>query len=192
MSRTAYPKRVRTHTAVYGPRNNFVYADIQAMYGPEAQLEIFQENASQDELISLDGGNTCWSETGDCFLDPDITDYWEFSTDVWTHNNDPADELVSKYLETIRGVNSMHRAYHLYEAGSPGAEYGTTIERLGLRSLAREGNAWSLSGRLYGLGPVGYRDALDALYFNQILSKVIYNSPVTVIDTSWTTPGLYQ
>jgi hypothetical protein len=35
---------------------------------------------------------------------------------------------------------------------------------------------------------VGYRDALDALYFDQVLPHVIYNSPVTVIDTSGIKP----
>ena len=71
---------------------------------------------------------------------------------------------------------------------SPAGEYGTTVERLGLRSLSREWNTFSLSGTLYGLGPVGYRDALDTLYFDQVLPYVTYNSPVTVIDTSGIKP----
>ena len=35
---------------------------------------------------------------------------------------------------------------------------------------------------------MGYREALDTLYFNQVLPYVIYNSPVTTIDTSGIKP----
>jgi len=173
---------------LYGSLNNFVFDDIKALYGNSAQVRIYRENSTQDELISMDGGNTCWSETGDCYLDDDIDDYWTFYNDVWNHDNDPTDQLVSTYLTNVWGVGPTHRAYHLYEAAAPAGEYGTTVERLGLRSLSREGNAWTLSSNLYGLAPVGYRDALDALYFNQVLPKVIYNSPITAIDTSGPKP----
>jgi hypothetical protein len=136
----------------------------------------------------MGGGSTCWSETGNCDADADIVDYWDFYGDIGNHSNDSTDELVSDYLDTTWGVPSTSRGYHLYEAGIPAGEYGTTVERLGLRSLSREWNAWSLSGTLYGLGPVGYREALDTLYFYQVLPYAIYNSPVTVIDTSGIKP----
>ncbi len=178
---------------LYGTRNNFVFNDIEAAYGSGAQIRIFRENASQDELIVMDadgmgGGTTCWAETGNCYLDADIDDYWNFYSDAWTHNNDSTDEFVSDYLASTWGVDSAHRAYHLYEAGFPGGGYGTATERLGLRSLSREGNAWSLSESVYGLAPLGYRDALDALYFNQVLPYITYNSPVTMVDTSGIKP----
>ena len=57
-----------------------------------------------------------------------------------------------------------------------------------MRSLARQDNLWPLSGSLYGLDPVGYLDALDTLYFNQVAGKITLNSPVTVIDTSGIKP----
>jgi monoamine oxidase len=178
---------------LYGTTNNFVFNDIKALYGASAQVRIFQESPQQDTLIVMDadgmgGGNTCWSETGNCDADPDIVDYWDFYYATGDYNNHPTDELLSDFLDTTWGVPSTSRGYHLYEAGSPAGEYGTTVERLGLRSLSREWNAFSLSGALYGLGPVGYRDALDALYFDQVLPHVIYNSPVTVIDTSGIKP----
>jgi len=178
---------------LYGSTNNFVYADIRSEYGASAQVRIFQDSPQQDTLIVMDadgqgGGSTCWSESGNCDSDPDIVDYWDFYYATGSFNNHPTDELVSDYLANSWGVPSTSRGYHLYEAGSPAGEYGTTVERLGLRSLSREWNAWSLSGALYGLAPVGYREALDTLYFNQVLPYVIYNSPVTTIDTSGIKP----
>ena len=76
----------------------------------------------------------------------------------------------------------------MYEAGIPAGEYGTTVELLGLRSLSREWNIWSLSEDVYGLGPTGYLDALETLYFDEVTPFVTYNSPVTVIDTSGIKP----
>ena len=136
----------------------------------------------------MGGGNTCWTQTGNCNTDADILDYWDFYGDIGNHSNDPTDGLVSEYLDTSWGVPSTSRGYHLYEEGIPGGEYGTTVERLGLRSLSREWNSWSLSHDLYGLGLTGYLDALNTLYFNQVTPFVSYDSPVTVVDTSGIKP----
>ena len=187
---------------LYGAKNNFVFNDIKAAYGMGAQVGIFEDSASQDTLIVMDadgmgGGSTCWavSKTGNCAGDADIEDYWDFYYDIGEHNNDSTDQLVSDYLDTTWGVPSTSRGYHLYEAGIPAGEYGTTVERLGLRSLSREWNAWSLSETVHGFGfkqgdlyETGYSDALDFLYFNQVLPFVTYNSPVTVVDTSGIKP----
>ncbi|MCH7600079.1 MAG: FAD-dependent oxidoreductase [Myxococcales bacterium] len=173
---------------LYGTNNNFIFNDIKAMYGNGAQIEIFRENNSQDTLISMDGGNTCWVVTGNCQDDPDIYDYWDFYYDYGSHANDPTDITVAEHMDTVLGVDSSHRAYHLYEVLTPAGEYGTTVERLGLRSLSRQGALWTLSSKVYGLAPTGYLDALNALYFDPILGKVTLNSPVTKIDTSGVKP----
>ena len=178
---------------LYGTTNNFVFNDIKNEWGPSAQVKIFEDNAQQDTLIVMDadgmgGENTCWSETGNCDADSDIVDYWDFYGDIGNHDNDATDQLVSDYLDTSWGVSSTSRGYHLYEAGTPAGEYGTTVELLGLRSLSREWNTWSLSGTLYGLAPTGYLDALGFLYFDQVTPFVSYNSPVTVVDTSGIKP----
>jgi hypothetical protein len=95
---------------------------------------------------------------------------------------------VSDHLDTGWGVPSTSRGYHLYDAGTPGGEYGTSVEYMGLRSLSREWNTFALSGTVYGLGPLGYSDALHALYFDQVIPFISNNSPVTVIDTSGPKP----
>jgi monoamine oxidase len=178
---------------LYSASNNFVFNDIKAVYGASAQTKIFEENPQQDTLIVMDadgmgGGSTCWSETGNCDADDDIVDYWDFYYEIGNFDNHPTDEPLSDYLDTTWGVPSTSRGYHLYEDGSPAGEYGTTVERLGIRSLSREWNSFSLSGTVYGLEPVGYLDALNTLYFDQVTSKVSYNSPVTVVDTSGIKP----
>jgi monoamine oxidase len=190
---------------LYGAKNNFVYNDIQGAYGKNAQVGIFEDSTSQDTLIVMDadgmgGGNSCWrrAKVDNCSGDADIEDYWSFYGDIGEHSFDSTDQLVSDYLDTSWGVPSTSRGYHLYDAGTPGGEYGTTVERLGLRSLSREWNAWSLSETLHGFGfrqngvdglyETGYSDALDFLYFDQVLPYVTYNSPVTVIDTSGIKP----
>ena len=178
---------------LYGTTNNFLFNDIKNEYGNGAQVRIFRETPTQDDLYVMDadgmgGGNTCWSASGDCDQDPDIVDFWDFYEATGNYDDHPTDELVSDFLENTWGVPSTSRGYHLYEADSPGGEYGTTVEYLGLRSLSREWNTFSLSDTVYGLGPTGYRNALDTLYFNQVLPYVIYNSPVTVIDTSGVKP----
>jgi monoamine oxidase len=173
---------------LYGAKNNFVFNDVKALYGNSAQTKIFTGGKSQDQLLSVDGGDTCFVYTGNCEDDPDIYDYWDFYYDIPNHDNDPTDVLVSDHLDQVLGVDSMHRTYHLYEAGAPGGEFGTTVERLGLRSLSRQENLWTLSGDVYGLGPTGYLDALNALYFNTVVTKITYNSPVVSIDTSGIKP----
>jgi hypothetical protein len=135
----------------------------------------------------MDGGTTCLV-SDDCENDSDIYDYWDFYYDIGNHSNDPTDELVSVHMDLVLGVDSKHRAYHLYEAGVPAGEYGTTVDRLGLRSLSRQENLWPLSGDVYGLDPTGYLDALNALYFDDVTSLISYNSPVTTIDTSGVKP----
>lgn len=178
---------------LYGTLNNFVFDDIKGLYGAGAQIRIFRETPQQDTLIVMDadgtgGASTCWSETGDCNADPDIVDYWDFYYATGNYEDDPTDQLVSDFLDGTWGVPSTSRGYHLYDAGSPGGEYGTSVERLGLRSLSREWNGFTLSGALYGLEPAGYLDALDALYFDQVTPYVSYDSPVTVVDTSGIKP----
>jgi monoamine oxidase len=174
---------------LYGSKNNFVFNDIKGLYGAGAQTQIFTESSSQDTLISMDGGaSTCWDWWGTCSQDADIVDFWGYYSHVASHAGDATDELVSDDLANDHGIGPGHRAYHLYDGTFPGGEFGTSVTRLGLRSLARQEDLWPLSNAVYGLGPTGYLDALDALYFGAVLGKVLYESPVSVVDTSGTKP----
>lgn len=171
---------------------NPIFNDINALYGPGAQTKIFLENNNQDTLIVMDadgmgGASTCFVATGNCDEDADIYDYWDFYYTLGSHSSDPTDELVSTVLAASPWfIDSSSRNWHLFEGGSPAGEYGTTVEKIGIRSLSRE--PWSLGGSVYGLGPVGYLDALNTLYFNSVLGSVTFNSPVTIIDISGIKP----
>jgi monoamine oxidase len=178
---------------LYAKNNNFVFQDIEDEYGKGAQVRIFQESKSSDTLIVMDadgmgGGDPCWVYNGDCENDPEIQDYWDFyyALEDGDFETLPDPEpLVSDYLFDDWGI--LNRGYHLYEAGTPSGNYGTTSERLGLRSLAIEWSGFTLSC-CYGLEPTGYLDALNTLYFNQVVPHISYNSPVTVVDTSGIKP----
>ena len=177
---------------LYNKNNNFVFDDIKNEFGAGAQVTIYQENAQNDTLIVMDadgmgGGTPCWVWTGNCESDADIQDYWDFWYATGDYDNHPNDELLSDFLDTTWGVPSTSRGYHLYEVGSPAGNYGTTAERIGVRSLSREWNSFSLNC-CFGLAPTGYLDALNTLYFNQVVPYISYNSPVTVVDTSGIKP----
>ncbi len=180
---------------LYGKQGcNRIYEDIKALYGEAAQVPIYAETKDQDTLIVMDrdgagGGRTCWSITGDCEDDADIRKFWNFGVTLVAQWFSATDKLLS---EVLAGpplyIDSSHRAYHLYESNFPAGEYGTTVEKIGARSLARDGINFSLSSNVYGLAPTGYLDALDTLYFSQITDRIRYNSPVTTIDTSGERP----
>ena len=180
--------------SLYGKNNNFIYNDIKSEYGASAQVKLWESNVQSDTLIVMDadgmgGGNPCWVWAGNCGQDADIEEYWDFwyiTGDFDDYPGDP-EPLLSDYLDTEWGVPSTSRGYHLYESGSPAGDYGTTAEKLGLRSLSREWNAFNLNC-CFGLAPTGYLDALSFLYFDQVTPYVTYNSPVTVVDTSGIKP----
>jgi len=174
---------------LYGNKNNFVFNDIKSLYGASAQTPIFTESSSQDTLISMDAGsNTCWDWWGTCGQDADIVGFWGYYSHIASHAGDASDPTVADDLANNHGIGPSHRAYHLYDGVYPGGEFGTSVTRLGIRSLARQEDLWPLSNTVYGLGPTGYLDALDALYFDQVLDKVVYQSAVSAIDTSGIKP----
>jgi len=175
---------------LYGPEGgNPIYHDIKKHYGDDAQMPISTWTKDQDVLIVMDqdkgnSGSTCWSETGDCIEDADISNYWTFCENLFDKKqleafDRPLSEMIADYPMNI---DKAHRAYHLYE-NYPGAEFGTSIDKLGARSMILEGLDFKLSDEVYGLSSTGYLDALDTLYFKNITEDIFYNSTVTHIDT---------
>jgi len=168
---------------LYGPLNNFIYNDIASLSPPLIQTPIWTYSNSQDERIEI-GGSSVWANaTGDA----DIFDYWDFFDHIILHSGDPSDPLLSDHLAATHGVGPSHRAYHLYD-GQLGAEYGTTITRIGLRSLAHQEALWPFGSGLYGLANSGYLAALDQLYFDPILDRILYESPVVRVETGGLQP----
>ena len=166
----------------YLKQNNPIYKSVVKKLGKDAYAVTYD----QDTLISMDGGQLCWEETGSCSDDPDINNYWKYLS----HYGNPskqtdfsttmADEVLANY-----GVDKNHRAYHLYDSGIAGSIYGASLQNIGAASLATQDWKWTLSEDIRVLAPrdIGYLDILDRIWWNDLLPHVSLNSPVTEIDT---------
>ena len=86
------------------------------------------------------------------------------------------------------GVGPNHRAYHLYNEGYAGANLATDLDKVGARSLMLQDNLWDISSntRVIGDKELGYSDALETLWWNDVVanSDLLLSSPVVSIDTS--------
>ncbi|MEM7562400.1 MAG: NAD(P)/FAD-dependent oxidoreductase [Pseudomonadota bacterium] len=167
----------------YLRNNNPIHDAITGKYG----ADVYGRTYVGEELISMDGGKTCWENSGSCAGDPDIRKYWSYWNYYGNRNQHKdfsitmADDVLAKY-----GVDKNHRAYHLYDHGVAGSVYGASIEKIGAASLAQQDWKWTLSSEVRVLTPptLGYTDALNAIWWDDIMQHVRLNSPVTEIDYS--------
>jgi monoamine oxidase len=169
--------------------NNPVFPAMVDQYGPGIYVNTYV-GAS---VYSMDGGaNTCWtlpSAERPCSSDPDVVASSGFYGWYWNPNNhpDPASTLADAVSAEF-GVDSSHRAFHLYDAGIAGAEYATNLRQLGAQSLALQDVRWDLSDGIVAIGDkdVGYLDALQTVWWDDVVaeSDLLLSSPVTRIDTT--------
>ena len=167
----------------YLGRNNPIFDAVTEAFG----RDVYTRAYVGDQLISMDGGRLCWEEGGDCEDDPDIRDFWNYSS----YYGNPgrykdfsltmADDVLARY-----GVDVGHRAYHLYDSGIAGAIFGASLQRIGAASLAQQDWIWTLSEEIRVLAPrdLGYLDVLDRIWWRNILDHVALNRAVTHIDWS--------
>ena len=165
----------------YLGRNNPIYKAVVDAYG----ADVYGQAYAGEQMISMDGGKTCWEETGNCAADADIQNFWDY----WTHFGNPgnyrdfsttmADDVLTRY-----GVDRSHRAYHLFDNGVAGSVYGASLQKIGSASLARQDWLWALSQDVRVLTPpdLGYSDVLDAIWWQDVLDHVVLNRPVTRIE----------
>jgi monoamine oxidase len=169
--------------------SNPVWSAIRSEYGTSIYVDGYQGL----DAYSMDGGsNTCWTKSSavrNCTDDDDVTavdDFWSWYWRPGLHQ-DPDSTLADDVFDEY-GVDSSHRAYHLYDAGFAGSAYATNLDRLGARSLALQDNQWDLSGEIKVIGDkdLGYSDALETVWWNDVStnSELLLNSPVVAIDTS--------
>jgi len=167
----------------YLAKNNPIYDAITGLLGEDAYVKTYDA----DSMLSIDNGKTCWEETGDCYKDKDISKYWEY-WDVFGNTSQQtdfsktmADDVLERY-----GVDVNHRAYHLYDNAIAGSVYGTSLDRIGVASLAVQDQKWTLSDSIRVLAPhdLGYADVLDQLWWSDIIDHVQLNSPVKEIDST--------
>jgi monoamine oxidase len=169
--------------------DNPVHPALTGEYGNSVYVSAYQGL----EAYSMDNGaNTCWYKNGalnPCNDDADVTavdPFWNWYWQPNQHQDDKttlADDVLNEY-----GVDSTHRAYHLYDAGFAGSSYATSLHKIGARSLALQDNGWDLSGsiRVIGDKDLGYSDALEHMWWDDVVanSDLLLSSPVVAIDTS--------
>jgi monoamine oxidase len=163
-----------------GAEPSFLYADI-VDFDPDRLQESWTYEADQDALYGLDG-STVWDSEA---RDPDIREVWQFYNQIGRYDGE--DVFISDFLRDEYDIDSDHRTYHFYE-GYIGASYGTSISRMGMRSLAIEWNLWLTGGRTFTFDRASYLETLTELYFAEVLEDVVYSSPVVAVDYSGTRP----
>ena len=167
----------------YLARDNPIYDAIVDAYG----TGVYTEAYPGDSLYSMDGGETCWEASGRCGLDSDIRNFWKYADSYGSRKKHK--DFTLTMADVIReryGVEPGHRAFHLYDSGFAGSIYGASVHRIGAASLARQDWLWTLSEEVRGLTPagLGYSDALDHVWWGDVLPHVELNRPVTRIDYS--------
>ncbi len=84
------------------------------------------------------------------------------------------DSLFTEY-----GIDESHPYWHIYEAWI-GSEFGTSIKRIGMKSIAISENLW-LTGDKDFLLDDSYLSIRESVFFNSVLENIQYNRIVTKI-----------
>lgn len=165
----------------YLPVNNPIYDAIVGEYGKDVYIPTYVG----DSMLTMDGNKTCWEETGDCEDDADIAAFWEYQSRYGSKkaHKDFSITMADDVLQR-NNVDRNHRAYHLYDNSIAGSIYGTSMDKIGIASLAQQNWNWTLSSDIRALKPsnLGYSDALDTVWWNDVIGSVQLNRPVKQID----------
>jgi len=167
----------------YLAKNNPIYDQVVNTFGKD----VYTKPYAGDSMLVMDGRRSCWEETGDCEDDEDIVNYWQYFDHYSSrakhsdYTKSMADDIYEHYK-----VDRSHRAYHLYENSIAGSIYGTSLEKIGIASLARQDARWTLSGSIRTLtsADLGYLDVLDQIWWRAVLPNVKPNSAVEQINTA--------
>jgi monoamine oxidase len=161
--------------------NNPVYDAIVNEYGKDVYVSTYVG----DSMLTMDGNKSCWEETGDCEDDTDIATFWKYGARSGSKKNhkDFSITMADDVLQRTN-VDRNHRAYHLYDNSIAGSIYGTSLEKIGMASLAQQNWNWTLSSDIRALKPsnLGYSDALDTVWWTDVMESVHLNRPVNQID----------
>jgi len=91
-----------------------------------------------------------------------------------------ADVTVAQHLESL-GISRNHRAWHLYEAWL-GPEFGTCIDRVGMRSVSIAMDLWK-AGETNFLLQKSYLDTLVEVFeLSTVVSLIQYAKEVTEVN----------
>ena len=153
-----------------GDPPSFLWSTINA-YNPD----LMEEYKGFQELYSLDDGYVISPP----YWDADLEFASNFYTNMYLYDGE--DILMNDYLASL-GINEGDRTWHLYESWI-GSEFGTSIKRIGMKSIAISENLWLTGGKEFII-KTPYLDVLDDVFFNPILTYVQYGKVVNQIDYS--------
>lgn len=137
-------------------------------------------------LISDDTFKEFYALTANTYgIDPPYWDVglqqaWDFYLNMYTYSGD--DILMSDYLFSEYGVDTSHPYWHIYESWI-GSEWGSSISRFGMNSMAISENLWLTGDKNYILDD-SYLSILDTLFFTPVLTDIQYSKQVIEIDYS--------
>ncbi len=157
-----------------GDPPSFLWSSINA-YNPDLLLN----TGGYKESIAL---TSTTYELSPPYWDDELEFAWNFFSTYDGYTGD--DILMSDYLFNTYGIDESHPYWHIYENWI-GAEFGTTIKRLGLKSLNLQEGLWLVGDKNYMLDGA-FHEILDEVFFNDIVPSIELNKQVTNVDYSGT------
>jgi hypothetical protein len=151
-----------------GDPPSFLWSSIND-YNPDLLLEYGEFK----EIYQIGAGYEV-----DPYWDAGLEAAWQFYLNMYAYTGD--DILMSDYLNAEYGIDESHPYWHVYEAWI-GSEFGTSIKRIGMKSIAISEVLWLTGGKDFLLDD-SYLNILDTLFFNPILGDIQYNKQVTSIN----------
>lgn len=155
---------------VTGDPPSFLWSSIND-YNPDLLLEY----GSHKEMYDIGGVIKT-----DPYWDADLETCWQFYLNMYTYTGD--EKLMSEHIEATYGITPAHPYWHFYEAWI-GSEFGTSVDRIGMKSIAISEVLWLTGGKDFLLD-TSYLSLLETLFFAPILDKIQYNKVVNAVDHS--------
>ncbi|HNW00026.1 MAG TPA: FAD-dependent oxidoreductase, partial [Chitinophagales bacterium] len=153
-----------------GPTPSFLWSSIDA-YNPD----LLRDTDGYKEFIALSASDYALSPP---YWDANLEFVWNFYETYDDYAGD--DILMSDYLFNTYGIDETHPSWYLFENWI-GAEFGTTVKRIGLKSLAIQESLWLVGNKNYMLDQ-SYLDIVTTVFFTGVLPSIVYNKQVNQID----------
>lgn len=156
---------------VAGDPPSFLWSSIDA-YNPDYLINV----GAVKSKYEIDGE----LKTDPPYWDAELENCWQLYENLAAYAGDEI--LMSEYIEAEYGVTPSHPYWHMYQ-GWLGTEYGTSVNKIGMKSIAILDSLWLTGDKLYVLD-TGYRDLLDTLFFESVLPIIQYNKVVNAVNYS--------
>lgn len=154
---------------VAGDPPSFLWSSING-YNPDYLINV----GAVKSKYEIDGE----LKTDPPYWDAELENCWNLYENLSAYAGDEI--LMSEYIASEYGVTPAHPYWHIYQ-GWLGTEYGTSVNKIGMKSIAILDSLWLTGDKLYVLD-TGYRDLLDTLFFEPVLPLIQYNKVVNAVN----------